>query len=30
MQAGAQVWIVRESSLHDWEQEFKGWVALCS
>jgi hypothetical protein len=29
-QAGAQVWIVRETSVDVWETEFKAWIALCS
>lgn len=28
MSAGAQVWIVRETSVDTWEIEFKAWVAL--
>ena len=28
--AGAQAWIVRDTSIYDWESEFRGWVALCS
>ena len=28
--AGAQVWIVRETSVDVWETEFKAWIALCS
>lgn len=27
--AGAKVWIVRETTIEQWEAEFKGWVALC-
>lgn len=27
--AGAQVWIVRETSLEAWCSEFKGWAAIC-
>lgn len=30
MGAGAQVWIVRETSIDAWVSEFRGWVALCS
>lgn len=30
MQAGAKVWIVRETTVDDWESEFLGWSALCS
>jgi len=29
-QAGAKVWIVRETTVDDWESEFLGWSALCS
>jgi hypothetical protein len=29
-QSGAQVWIVRETSLEAWTAEFTGWAALCS
>lgn len=28
--AGSKVWIVRESSVTEWEHEFRGWAALCS
>lgn len=28
--AGAKVWIVRETTVDNWELEFKAWVALCS
>ncbi len=28
--AGANVWIVRETTIHEWEAEFRGWIALCS
>jgi hypothetical protein len=28
--AGAQVWIVRETSVEAWSSEFKGWASLCS
>lgn len=29
-QAGAKVWIVRETSAEAWKSEFLGWVAICS
>lgn len=29
-QTGGQVWLVRETSLDQWIQDFKAWVALCS
>jgi len=29
-QAGAQVWIVRETNVDAWISEFRGWAALCS
>ena len=28
--AKAEVWIVRESSVDQWEAEFRAWAALCS
>jgi hypothetical protein len=28
--AGAEVWIVRETTVDVWALEFKAWVALCS
>jgi len=28
-QCGAMVWIVRETSVDVWENEFQGWVSLC-
>ena len=28
--AGAEVWIVRETTVDTWALEFKAWVALCS
>lgn len=27
--AGAQVWIVRETSVDTWASEFSGWAAIC-
>lgn len=27
--SGAKVWIVRESNLHAWQDEFAAWAALC-
>ena len=31
LQSGGQCWIVREGiSLTGWENEFRGWAALCS
>ena len=29
-QAGARVWIVRETSVDTWAIEFQAWAALCS
>ena len=29
IQAKGQCWIVRDSSLHGWSAEFRGWAALC-
>lgn len=28
-QAGAQVWIVRETTIESWVAEFTGWAAIC-
>lgn len=28
--AGAEVWIVRETTVDTWALEFKAWIALCS
>tara|TARA_R110000851_G_scaffold204557_1_gene356489 strand:- start:159 stop:464 length:306 start_codon:yes stop_codon:yes gene_type:complete len=29
IQSKGRCWIVRESNIHDWEAEFRGWAALC-
>jgi hypothetical protein len=29
IQAKAQCWIVREYTVSDWANEFRGWAALC-
>lgn len=29
IQANGRVWIVRDTSLSGWEQEFRGWAAIC-
>lgn len=30
LHAGAKTWIVRELSMEQFQNEFRGWVALCS
>jgi len=29
MRAGAEVWVVRETNLHEWEEMFDAWSILC-
>ncbi len=29
IQSGAMCWIVRDSNVHEFEYDFRGWAALC-